>query len=136
MNGELTGKMTFEAITASVAAIIQSVNGRLEERGCPEDIRRKIDVALDEIVSNIIDYAYPEGGGQILVDYCVSASEAIIVIKDSGIPFDPVKNVAPDLSKAGENGGFGIFLTMTLMDSVTYERKEGLNVLTIVKAWA
>ena len=59
-----------------------------------------------------------------------------IVITDSGIPFDPTEQEKADISLSAEErqiGGLGILLVNEIMDTVSYERKDGKNVLTLTK---
>jgi anti-sigma regulatory factor (Ser/Thr protein kinase) len=61
-----------------------------------------------------------------------------VVFKDSGVEFDPLAKSDPDVTLPAKKraiGGLGIFMTKKLMDSVSYERVNDKNVLTIEKAY-
>lgn len=58
------------------------------------------------------------------------------MFSDSGVPFDPLKREDPDVTLPADErpvGGLGIMMVKKLMDSVGYERKDGRNVLTVLK---
>ena len=103
-------------------------------------------LAVEEAVSNVINYAYPDGtAGEIDVDFNVDESQMTegadsiftIVIKDSGKPFDPLSDNTVGAEQAVTSrqvGGLGIMLYQKLMDTVEYERTpDGYNVLTMTK---
>ncbi|MFA5362647.1 MAG: ATP-binding protein [Candidatus Omnitrophota bacterium] len=96
-----------------------------------------IKLASEEILVNIINYAYPGGQGDIEIIVNSRGAEALVVaIADRGIAFDPLSLPEPDISAPLEKrtiGGLGVFLARKLMDEVTYRREEGRNILTFVK---
>ncbi len=96
----------------------------------------KIELALLEICINIIRYAYPQDNGEILIKTWAEKGKVFLEIRDSGIPFDPSKLKTPDIEeiiRAERKGGFGVFLSRTLMDGFDYRRENEENVLTIYK---
>ena len=116
----------------------------IDSLGIPEELNMPVNLALEEAVSNVMLYAYPDiKPGQVLVEFVRSqvagrqAHEQIVfIITDSGIPFDPTQQPPADTSLSVEEraiGGLGIHLVMQLMDEVKYERVEDKNVLTLVK---
>ncbi|MEI7616861.1 MAG: ATP-binding protein, partial [Actinomycetota bacterium] len=93
-------------------------------------------IVSEEVVVNIIDYAYPDKKGDLEVIFEKTDDLIRIIFKDEGAPFDPLKKPEPDINKPIEErdiGGFGILLVKKLMDEVTYEYKENNNVLTVIK---
>lgn len=116
----------------------------IDSLGIPEELNMPVNLALEEAVSNVMLYAYPDiKHGQVLVEFVRSqvagqqAHEQIIfTITDSGIPFDPTQQPPADTSLSVEEraiGGLGIHLVMQLMDEVKYERVDDKNVLTLIK---
>jgi serine/threonine-protein kinase RsbW len=96
----------------------------------------KIELALVEIVVNVIRYAYPNGDGQLSIEIRKDRHRVILEIRDSGVPFDPCLAPKPDINEvvaAGRKGGLGIYLTREIMDECAYRRDGGQNVLTLVK---
>ena len=94
-----------------------------------------IHLAVVELVSNIADYAYPEGNDDYL-DVELQRDEKHITIRfiDGGVPFNPLEKDPPDISlpmAERKIGGLGIFLVIKKMESVTYEYTDGENILTI-----
>ena len=95
------------------------------------------ELAIEEVLVNIINYAYPDKNGDIEVS-CEweSGRKAIFKIFDNGTPFDSVNKKEPDITIPIEEksiGGLGIFLLKKMMDDVKYERVNAKNVLTLVK---
>lgn len=106
----------------------------------PEELNMPINLALEELVSNVMLYAYPGKSGQVLVESgrrkVEGGEKLIFTITDSGIPFDPTKKEDADITLSAEEreiGGLGIHLVRQVMDEIYYRREEERNVLTIVK---
>ena len=96
-----------------------------------------INLALEEAVTNVIMYAYPKGTkGTFSIDSKDSTGLLEFTITDSGTEFDPTSAPKPDTSLDVEQrsiGGLGIHLVRSIMDSVTYQRKDGKNILKMTK---
>jgi sigma-B regulation protein RsbU (phosphoserine phosphatase) len=103
---------------------------RLDQR-----IRRKINVALDDLLTNVIRYAYPQGGDHLIEVRIELDKEGIrIQIQDDGMPFDPFDEVEPDTELSLEDrdvGGLGIHLVEQMMDQVMYQRVDDKNVVQL-----
>ena len=115
-----------------VAAILQT-----EEVASAGKAFGVIRLAAEELVVNIVDYAYPEGGDDYL-DVEIERDEERITLcfRDGGVPFNPLDQPPPDISQPMEQrpiGGLGFFIVTKKMDSVTYEYTGGENVLTVMK---
>ena len=96
-----------------------------------------LNLALEEVVSNVMLYAYPPGSsGLVEVEAIVRDGNMDFIVTDAGIPFDPTSVGRPDLT-LGVNerpvGGLGIYLVRTIMDQVSYARVDGKNVLSMTK---
>ena len=109
----------------------------IDSLGIPQALNMPVNLALEEAVSNVMLYAYPDiKNGQVLVEFVRAEGKIIFIISDSGIPFDPTQQPPADTTLSAEEraiGGLGIHLVMQLMDEVHYERVEDKNVLTLVK---
>ncbi|MBI5589874.1 MAG: ATP-binding protein [Deltaproteobacteria bacterium] len=97
---------------------------------------KEIELATEEALVNIINYAYPDHSGDIKVTCTQDPSKALVIkIEDTGIAFDISSLKDPDIS-AGisdrEVGGLGVFLIRKLMDKVRYHRKNKKNILELV----
>ena len=107
----------------------------------PAELSMSINLALEEAVVNVMEYAYPgRNDGKVFVEYVKVNEEdgqrLVFTISDSGVPFDPTKRADADITLSAEDrpiGGLGIFLVKQLMDEVRYERCEEENILTLVK---
>jgi anti-sigma regulatory factor (Ser/Thr protein kinase) len=121
---------------------IDRVRGFLRDAiaGLPlgEEDRLKVELALHEICVNIARYAYPQGRkGDITVRIWRDEDSLFIEVRDSGIPFNPVRKKNPNLLvklRRGIPGGLGVYFFKTLMDGLSYRRAGGENVLTVRKA--
>ena len=99
---------------------------------------RSINLALEEAVVNVINYAYAKGKrGHVEISSRVEGNRLLLTIKDSGAPFDPTQAAEADTTtdlRRRAIGGLGIYLVRNLMDDMKYERTDdGYNVLTLVK---
>ena len=97
----------------------------------------QIKLALEEAVTNVILYAYPDKKDQdIRIDMSYEDKRLTIVITDTGLDFNPLEQQEPDLTLSLEErpvGGLGIYLVKQLMTEVTYKRSAGKNILTMTK---
>jgi sigma-B regulation protein RsbU (phosphoserine phosphatase) len=111
-----------------------------ERHGIPSDIVSKFKVILDEILSNIISYAYAdENDHEIELWMEVVNNRFLLTINDDGNPFNPLTTEPPDINapiEERELGGLGLHLVRTLADEATYQRQGDRNVLTLVKEFA
>ena len=104
-------------------AIVAMLN-KVEAMPEPEITAYNVQLAVHEICTNIVDHAYNDcETGRIEVALAVSYQPfgLTVDLRDTGRPFDAAKVAAPDL-KRGQVRGYGLFLTKTLMDEVTYRR--------------
>ena len=129
--------ITVDAITENVTTVTEFVDAFLEEHDCNMKAQIQIDVAIDEIFSNIVNYAY-EGVGEATIDLGFDEDTRIVSItfSDSGIPYNPLEKDDPDITlsiKDREIGGLGIFMVKKTMDSMDYEYSNGQNNLKITK---
>ena len=108
-----------------------------EKLGIEKSLARKLRLAVEEAVVNVIDYAYPVGTeGEITIKMMSDGNKLHCQIIDTGVPFDPTKKDKTDTTLSVEDrqiGGLGILLVRELMDSINYEREDGKNILTLIK---
>ena len=109
----------------------------LEKLDIEKSLGRQLRLAVEEAVVNVIDYAYPAGlEGEIEVQVMSDGKSLKAIIRDSGVAFDPTAKEKADTSLSPEDrqiGGLGILLVRELMDSINYERRDGRNILTLIK---
>ncbi|MBQ2209079.1 MAG: SpoIIE family protein phosphatase [Prevotella sp.] len=108
------------------------------EYGIDDETAKSLNLAIEEWVANVINYAYPKGlRGHVEVRAGVSNQVLTVVIKDHGIPFDPTQHADVDIDAELDDrqiGGLGIFLVRNIMDTMDYERTaDGYNMLTLTK---
>ena len=96
-----------------------------------------LNLALEEAVANVIEYAYPEGKeGPVELTAFRDAEAVHFILSDRGQPFDPTAAPEADVHAGLTErriGGLGIHLVRSIMDAVCYERKDGWNILTMTK---
>jgi serine/threonine-protein kinase RsbW len=105
--------------------------------GLPPELCTALQIALDEVLTNILKYAYTDTARHA-IELSVSAGPALVVLEviDDGVPFDPTLR-PPGASGCGvtqpQLGGHGLTILARLMDEVTYARRDGRNHLTLRK---
>ncbi len=108
-----------------------------EEVNIPTSVRRKFNLIFDELLNNVISYAFHDGEAHDIFIYLEMAGERLILtIVDDGMPFNPFAMEPPDTTLTIEKrhvGGLGIHLVHNLMDRVIYQRRVDTNVVTMVK---
>lgn len=108
-----------------------------EEVGMDMAVAIQMNLAMEEAVVNVMSYAYPaDTVGDVTIEAVTIADQLQFTITDCGTPFDPTAKEDVDTTLSAEErpiGGLGIHLVRQLMDSITYERIDGKNVLTLRK---
>ena len=94
-----------------------------------------LNVSLDEILNNIISYAYDDTGGHdIVVRLELRGGKVEVVVEDDGRPFNPLLVAGPDLTaKPRLVGGVGLHFVRKLTDHLEYARRGGINELRFMK---
>jgi len=120
-----------------IVRVNQSFNAFAERHGIPPAVRRKIDVVFDELLNNIVSYAYHDDNEHTIdVRAELSADRLALTITDDGIPFDPFASAPYDTAASLEDrepGGLGIHLVRNRRDEVSYSRRADKNVVILVK---
>jgi len=110
-----------------------------EQAGLNPKKQYQLNLVLDEIVTNIISYGYPDGSTHdIEISISQKSDEMLITITDDAEPFNPLtappaQPELPPEMREREVGGLGIHLVRSLVDRLEYSRKDGRNVLRIWK---
>ena len=108
------------------------------EHGIDDETAKTLNLALEEWVANVINYAYPKGM-RVHVEVTADVSDDVLtlVIKDHGAAFDPTQHEEVDIDAELDEraiGGLGIHLIRTIMDTVEYQRtSDGYNRLVLTK---
>ena len=130
-------ELTLQATVDNMPQLMLWLDSQLEELDCPIKAQVQLDVATDEVFSNIANYAYESTVGDATV--CVEKLDppAIrLTFIDRGKPYNPLQKEDPNTTLSAEErqiGGLGIYIVKKSMDEVTYCYREGQNILTIVK---
>lgn len=131
-------ELTIAAVVENIDTVTEFVNVQLEALNCSMKAQMQIDIAIDELFGNIAHYAYnPDvGSATVRVEVTEEPLAVIITFIDGGVPYDPLKTVDPDISLSAEDrqlGGLGIYMVKKSMDEISYEYKDGKNILSIKK---
>ncbi|MBQ3013593.1 MAG: ATP-binding protein [Oscillospiraceae bacterium] len=131
-------ELTIAATVENIETVTEFVNAQLELTDCPIRAQMQIDIAIDELFGNIAHYAYnPEvGNATVRVEVSEDPLAVIVTFIDNGIPYDPLRKDDPDITLSAEEreiGGLGIYLVKKSMDEISYEYKNGQNILKIKK---
>ncbi len=134
MNTKLSMKV--ETRHAELNEIVAAVEGMAEREKWSPELVFRVQLAIEEVVLNVMDYGYDEGVHEFELILTSEADTLTIEVVDDGRPFDPLNDVpTPDLEATVEErkvGGLGIHLVRTMMDQVNYRREQGRNYLTLV----
>ena len=141
----------------TVPQLAEFVDQVCEEAGFDMATIMKLNLAIEEAVVNVMNYAYPAGtAGNVTIEAVLQPASAAsasgvsgpggfpagvvgsltFIISDSGVAFDPTVKPEVDTTLSAEErniGGLGIHLIRQIMDSVSYERTDNRNILTLVK---
>ena len=107
----------------------------LTDHQVPPKVVAQVNVAVDEIFSNIVRYS---AATCATLGCEVEKMRAILRFTDNGRPYDPTQQPDPDTTLGAEEreiGGLGIFMVKKIMDRIAYSYRDGMNVLTIEKSW-
>jgi serine/threonine-protein kinase RsbW len=123
---------------SEVEKLSRLVEAFAEVHGLPLQSIFSVNLALDEVVTNIIRYAYNDNGGPhpIVVRLTFEGGVLAARVEDDGRAFNPLDAPAPDIDAPIEErpiGGLGIHLARSMMDSLEYRRDDGRNVIIMKK---
>ena len=134
---------TFEIRIKSKLTEIEEVQQHFKVFSKHHDISdrtvQKMSIVIDELLNNIITYAYDGDGDEhdikVKADISENHGKLYVTIADDGIPFNPLEHEPPDLTTPIEKrtiGGLGVLLAKELSDQLTYERDVDGNVVTFI----
>ncbi len=130
-------KTVLPAKLENLESMLEFILGKAKTLGFDDKKIYQIQLAAEEVLVNIINYAYPDKNGDIEITITPKENEALeIEIADWGFAFDPLSLPEPDLCAPLEErkiGGLGIYLLRKIMDEVSYKRQDERNILCLVK---
>ena len=117
--------------------VLSFVSDLCVRNSIPPETEYDLNLAMDEIITNVAKHAYPGGGEhQFTLQITMSNEEFVARVEDDGMEFNPLEHPTPDLDAPLEErkeGGLGIFLIRQIMTSVEYQRVAGRNIITLRK---
>ena len=130
-------RMSVGAHPGGVREVSAAFAGFAEAHSMPAEVRRSINISLDELLANALTHGQTgRGTCAVSVEVALDEERATVTVTDDGPAFDPFAREAPDTTLSVEKrpiGGLGIHLVGELMDEVSYERRDGQNVVILVK---
>lgn len=120
-----------------IEALARAVESFAAANNLPEQAVFQVNLCLDELLTNTINYGFPEGGEhEITVEIVLQGETLVITTRDDGLAFNPLEQAEADVSQSVEErpiGGLGIHLVRNMMDEIEYRRESGQNVLVMKK---
>ena len=136
-NVRLQRSLTLPNDINTIPQLNEFIDAVCEELEIDMALAMSLNLAMEEAVVNVMDYAYPEGTeGEVDIEAIADETQLHCTISDSGKPFDPTAKEEVDTTLSAEErpiGGLGIHLIRQLMDNISYERKDGKNILRLSK---
>jgi len=129
-------KLRLQADIENLDRLIQYVSGFAGEQGFLQKRIREIELATEEALVNIFNYAYPDkSDGDVEVRCEIDDDDNFAIdILDTGVPFDFKSLSGPDLDSHINDrpiGGLGVFFIQKMADDVRYRRDGEMNILTL-----
>jgi len=148
-------EITLLAVRDNLDTALSFMNTELDkaDRDVSPEFRMHLELSLEEMFTNISDYAYKEGyavaqageygflrdGGNVTLGVKTVGDGVYVSLVDCGAAFDPLAVPAPDrttaLAERDCGGGFGVYMAKKFTDRISYERVGELNKLTMFKFW-
>lgn len=131
-------RQQFPAILESLYEMLDLVEEQFRQTAFDEAEIGRIRLAAEEVLANIINYAYPVEQGLIEIQ-CMKDRDSgriVLTFADEGLPFNPLEKEEPERSLSIAErpvGGLGVFLVRSIMDEVAYRREDDRNVLILTK---
>ena len=130
-------QLTFKNEEQELSRVTEFMETVCDELQLDMHVAMKLQVAMEEMVTNVILYAYPEGtSADITLTAESDGKEVTFVLSDTGKPFDPTAKEDADVDvnpMDREQGGMGILIVKNIMNEVSYQRLDGENRLTMKK---
>ena len=124
--------LRFRAGLADLERAADDLRGLLSARGLADDVRYNVELAFEEIVTNIVRHGSPTGDIRVTIAF---NGEIVLTFEDDGVPFDPreqVKRSAPGSLDEAAARGYGLLLVGKITTAIHYERtKQHINQLTL-----
>ncbi|ATW27839.1 ATP-binding protein [Candidatus Formimonas warabiya] len=132
---EVKEERVFPAQVDKIPEMIEYISACAEKAELHPKQVIHLELAVDEVVANICNYAYQNPPGEVLIHIRSGNGRFQVDFIDEGVPFDPLTLDEPDIKSDLADrkvGGLGIFLVRRFIDEVHYKREETKNILTLV----
>ncbi|MBU4540809.1 MAG: ATP-binding protein [Firmicutes bacterium] len=131
-------KLIVDASTKNLPEILEFIDAELEAVGAGMKMIFQVDLAVEEIYTNIAHYAYAPDEGEVIIQFDAYGNPPLVEIQfiDYGKSFNPLDNPDPDITLTAEErqiGGLGVLMVKKTMDEVDYRFEESKNILSIKK---
>ena len=129
---ETKRRLTLANEVAELARLAGVTEAFLEAHSVPPGPSYKVQLALEEVVTNVIKYGFDDDGAhEIEVSMAIQKGSIELAVQDDGHEFDPLRDApSPDLELSLEErsiGGLGLHLVRQMVDRVTYQRQGNCN---------
>jgi len=132
-----SNRLTLTNDLSELSQLAQWLQDFSEKHGIDPGGMLKLNLALDELVTNVIHYAYPEGGvHQFILELRKGDDRLEAELIDDGKPFNPLQVPPPDIEAdidSRQIGGLGIHFVRQTMDEIDYRFEHGRNHVRLVK---
>ncbi|MGL4607722.1 MAG: ATP-binding protein [Eubacteriaceae bacterium] len=115
-----------------VRMIRLSIAGIASQMGFSIDEIEDLKVAVSEACTNAICHGSPSDEETYEVVFEITEEELRIIVSDSGIGFEPDSISQPNLTGEQTEGGFGLYIIKSLMDSVVINSEKGVGTSIIM----
>ena len=129
-------EMTIGSDIENIPAVSARLEGAMKAHGFCTDEILDTQLAVEEVITNVIVHGYKKPGGDIDISFRITCSSTEIEIADNAPPFNPLSLPEPDISgdiSDRKVGGLGVFLVRQVMDDVRYRHENGKNILILEK---
>ena len=129
-------KLTIQATDENLEKARDFVRDFMERAGCSPKSIMQAEIAVEEIFVNVAHYAYAPDVGDVELKLKTSGGAILLTFTDCGVKYNPLEKENPDVTLSADDreiGGLGIFMVKKLVDNMTYEYKDGKNILILEK---
>lgn len=134
----MTQSIQLAAAVTSVEDLNYFISEFCLERGIADSMKFELQLVLEELLINVCMHGQPSDGSEAQVAVRIDLESDLLTLRfsDSGLPFNPLTQAAPDTDRSLEDmqiGGLGIVLLRQLMDDISYNHRDGYNHLIMQK---
>ena len=129
-------KIRLQAKPASLEKSLEFISKAAKKKGFSEQRMKEVELAMEEVLVNIFNYAYPENPGEVQITEIKNQDTGLIFeIRDHGTPFNPLTRSDPEFHAPvsdREVGGLGVFFIREMANELRYRREGDSNILTLI----